>query len=310
MAGIPPPEERQMPTYGEAKLMKDYPDPEERKKYMDALVLITSQPSTWGKQEIESDMDTALLLNASEKKDVEWIKSDAGKSGLGKPRYDVATGKVYLSTMPIDWLDPALQNALEEYTDEETWAKILANKSVETGGGGGRRGGRRGGGFAYAKTGFTKGVPASYKGPLTAEGKSKADVFFTLPKSQRTKYLDENPDLKAYFGRQKEGESDEDYRERMGLMALADRYYHIPSKEARRGFLRDHPELIAYFEMARQKKDTYWMKAMARAFTRTPELWERYMEKQSELTDALIQEMGRKRYEPPIKVERRKERRT
>jgi len=93
------------------------------------------------------------------------------------------------------------------------------------------------------------------------------------------------------------------------LMDLGDQYYHIPERAARKGFLQEHPELVAYFEMLRQKKDKYFLAAMANAFTDNPELWEMYLNKQLELTDALIAQMGKRTYVPTPKEEKRTGRR-
>ena len=95
--------------------------------------------------------------------------------------------------------------------------------------------------------------------------------------------------------------------ERMKLMELADMYYTY-HPNARRGFLKSHHELLAYFETLRQNKDKYFLKAMALAFSNNPELWEMYLQKQNELTDALIANLGRTYAERAPRVESRETR--
>jgi len=305
-AGMTPVEETRMPSPPEAEVMRKFPKEKDRQRYIQAMVTLTSTPTTYGKSTVPVDMETAMYISGM---NVDEIKKNRGKKGLGSPFYDSETGQVYISPFPIDWLDQPTQDLIRANVDDATWEKIMANAAgQQSGGGGGYR--RYGGGYRGWRS-YGGGGGKGFKitrgaGPLTPEGLSKTDIFFTLPKSQRTAYLDANPDLKAYFRRQKEGESDQDYAERMKLMDMADRYFHILDPAARRGFIRDHPELVAYFETLRQKKDLYFMRAMARAFANNPDLWEIYLQKQNELTDALIAQMGKMSQRSETKVARRK----
>ena len=309
-AGLPDMGESTMPSPPIARLMSKGIVGKELDNYVQAMVKLTSTPyaQTKGKSNVEVDMKTAMLISGMT---VQEIKDNRAKGGLGKPWYDEKTKKVYINSFPINWLDEDTQALIRSKVDDATWAKIMAN-AYEPGGGGGWRsyggGYRRYGGYGGGGRGFSTAPSKSYTGPLTAEGESKADLFFTMPKSQRTAFLDANPDLKEWFRRQKEGESDADYGERMKLMELADRYYHIPDPNARRGFLKANPQLLAYFETLRQNKDKYFLKAMARAFSNNPELWEMYLQKQNELTDALIANLGRTYAERAPRVESRETR--
>ncbi|MHB9019367.1 MAG: hypothetical protein ACYC3G_00615 [Minisyncoccota bacterium] len=259
---------KRMPTPAEQDFQKM--PPTKKQAYLSALVKITSAKSF---SRVELTKEEAMALSGKTAAELQKGK----KGGLGDVFY--ADGIYTASNFPVKWLDERIQERLQKFVDKATWQLILSRN--ESGGSGKRYGGWT----RYSKskgTGFAGGSPTI------------VDEFFALPKSQRTQFLKDHPELREQFRARKEDESDADYAERLRLMDLAERYYGQPSREMRYNFLATHPELLAYFEAQRTKRDRYWLQAMARAFVNNPQLWEEYLRKQMELSDIVIATVGRR----------------
>ncbi len=261
--------------------------PEERAAYVEGMSKLTTQ-NTWGANSIILDLSDPEQLKLAEGI-TGWseqkLRRANGKSGMGNPIF--YEGKVYFQSFPMNWLDQPTQDLLRRNMDPGLLDDIVNAKS-----GGGGKGGKRGygyrrkGGWGYKDWGkgqraFSKGVP----GPL--------DIYFSLPKSERAAYIKAHPEIKDAFRARKSGESDEDYKYRLKMLDLSDRLYELPTSQLRHTFLENHPELVAWFEAKRDNKDKYYMQAMARAFVANPELWEEYLQKQTELIDYMVAEKTR-----------------
>ncbi len=281
---------QKMPTPNEEQYMRMRP--EQRKDYMGGLIKATSAPA-FGTVELTEDEAMALSSRTADE-----LQSGVDSGGAVKVVF--YKGKYYAKNYPINWLDPKMQEQVRKSVPEDLWAQIQAG-AAKTGGGGGK-GGYGGGYTKYRSGGYSMGRSwyDIYKGKpeFTRGTPSTLEVYYSLPPTQRKLFLAEHPELKDEFRKRKEGESDEEYTERLRLMDLSERYYAQPSYQMRAGFLKEHPDLVAYFEAKRMSRNEYWMKALARSFIANPELWNQYLQKQLDITDELIKQAGRIGYPP------------
>jgi len=269
------------PSYNVQRYLQMAPD--ERGAFISALKKLVST-NTYGRGVIPLTKEEALAISGRTINELMMTNRQKDASGLGKVVYyppvgDFPGGFFATSSMPFDWLDKQLQDLLLANSTEAERANFRL--STEKSGGGRRRGGRRWYSRWWAAAGpreFSRSAPT----PL--------DEYFMLPASKREEYLREHPELKQEWRKRKPGESDSDYKWRMYMMDLAEKYYGLPTRAARRDFLIRHPDLVAYFEGKRKNRDTYYMRAMARAFTHNPELWNRYLEDVHTLTEYFIEQ--------------------
>jgi len=264
-----------VPTYNVSRYLKMAP--EEREAYISGLKKIVSG-NTYGKKQIELTPQEAVAVSGRTINELKQTNKSKEARGLGGVVYYPQLDKFMANSFPFDWLDPAIQQILKENSTPEEVAGFKL--SGGGGGGGGRRSGRwRGKGWSSAgERAFSRGAPT----PL--------DEYFMLPPNKREEYLRQHPELKQEWRKRKSGESDEDYKWRMYMMDLAEKYYGLSTRAARRDYLVRHPDLVAYFEGRRKNKDTYYMRAMARAFTHNPELWNRYLDDVHKLTEYFIEQ--------------------
>lgn len=112
-----------------------------------------------------------------------------------------------------------------------------------------------------------------------------------MPSHARQKYLEDHPELLAYWAASRTPEEN-------AMYALADQYYAMPAQGARRLFLAALPELQQFFLDARRKRYEKFLNKVAMFMGQNPALFEQYLERQQDILSELLRRFGESQLVP------------
>lgn len=113
--------------------------------------------------------------------------------------------------------------------------------------------------------------------------------YYSLPPHAREVFLEEHPELVAYWAATRSPED-------QALYNLADQYFAIQDVGAKRMFLAAHPELSDFFIVQRTKRYNRFLARVAVELGQNPDLFNEYLERQEDI----LAELLRKFAEPVI----------
>ena len=105
--------------------------------------------------------------------------------------------------------------------------------------------------------------------------------YYRAPGYARQKYLDDHPELAAYWAASRSVEDQQ-------IGTLVDQYYASPDPSIKAGMLAAHPELKQYFLDARTRRYEKFLNQVAQFMGQNPELFQDYLNKQQQVMEDLL----------------------